>query len=58
MGKRPKYKVDDKVEFIFAGASHTGTVLEVRKNTSKNSYAINDGSYFYPVDEEKIIKKL
>jgi len=58
MSKRSKYKVEDKVEFIFAGAPHTGKIQEVRKNSLKYSYAIHDGFYFYPVDEEKIIKKL
>ena len=58
MSKRAKYKVGDEVAFIFAGSTHSGIIEEVRKNSNSISYSIQDSHYFYPVDQDKIIKKL
>jgi hypothetical protein len=57
MAIRAKFKVNDRVEFWFAGSLHIGVILEVRKD-SKISYFIEDTLYKYPVNEDKIIKKL
>lgn len=58
MTVRAKYKVNDKVEFYFAGSLHTGMVLEVRKDGNKVSYSIEDNFYKYPVQQDKVVKKL
>ena len=58
MAVRAKYKVDDKVEFYFAGSLHRGKILEVRKDGNKVSYSIEDDFYKYPVNEDDISKKL
>lgn len=58
MNKRAKFKVGDSIEFIFAGSTHFGKILEVRKDTNKVSYEVVDKFYTYPVNEEKVIKKV
>lgn len=58
MNKRAKFKVGDLIEFIFAGSTHFGKILEVRKDTNKVSYEVKDKFYTYPVNEEKVIKKV
>jgi hypothetical protein len=58
MSSRARYKVGDKVEFWFAGSSHKGSILQVRKDTSKESYLIEAEGYKYPVQQDKITKKL
>jgi hypothetical protein len=58
MNKRAKFKVGDLIEFTFAGSIHSGKILEVRKDTAKVSYKVEDKFYTYPVNEDKIIKKL
>jgi hypothetical protein len=58
MNKRAKFKVGDIIEFTFAGSIHSGKILEVRKDTNKISYKVEDTFYTYPVVEDKITKKL
>jgi hypothetical protein len=58
MSSRAKYKVGDIIEFTFAGSIHSGKILEVRKDTNKISYKVEDTFYTYPVVEDKITKKL
>lgn len=59
MAVRAKYKVEDFVEFWFAGSSHRGSILEVRKDGNKVSYMIQDVQNFkYPVQQDKVTKKL
>ena len=58
MTVRAKYKVNDKVEFYFAGSLHTGIILAVRKDGNKVSYSIEDNFYKYPVQQDKVVKKL
>ena len=58
MTARAKYKVGDKVEFTFAGSLHTGKIIEIRKDGNKVSYRIEDNFYKYPVQQDKVIKKL
>lgn len=59
MAARAKYKEDQKVEFLFAGSSFVGIVLDVRKDGSKVSYLIKDDrGTKYPVQQDKVIRKL
>lgn len=58
MTVRAKYKVGDEVAFQFAGSLHSGIVEEVRKDGTKVSYRVKDSIYTYPVQQDKIIKKL
>ena len=59
MTVRAKYKVEDRVEFTFAGSLFTGTIMEVRKDMNKVSYRVEDSrGTKYPVQQDKIVKKL
>lgn len=56
---RQRYKVNDVVVFQFAGAPHTGTIIEAKKTTNMVKYmAIDTRGYKYPVDQDKILKKI
>jgi hypothetical protein len=58
MNKRAKFKVEDLVEFNFAGSIHRGKIIEIRKELNKVSYKVVDNFYTYPVNEDDISKKL
>lgn len=56
---RQRYKLKDVVVFQFAGAPHTGTIIEAKKTTNMVKYtAIDIEGYKYPVDQDKILKKI
>lgn len=58
MATRAKYKVDQEVEFIFAGTTILGVILSVRKDGNKVSYMIEDSrGTKYPVPQHNITKK-
>ena len=59
MAVRAKYKVDDVVEFIFAGSPHTGKVIEVKKEGKEVKYsAIDNRGYKYPFSQKSVIGKI
>ena len=58
MAIRAKYKAGQEVAFWFAGSMHSGIIDEVRKDGNKVSYSIKDSFYTYPVQQDKIVKKL
>ena len=59
MAVRAKYKVDQVVEFIFAGSPHKGKILEVRKEGNDVKYtALDDRGYRYPFSQKNVIGKV
>lgn len=46
------------MEFTFAGSTRTGEIIEVRKEGNKVSYLIEKENWKYPVQQDKITKKL
>lgn len=59
MAVRAKYKVDDVVEFIFAGSPHTGKIYEVKKEGKEVKYSATDNrGYKYPFSQKNVIRKV
>lgn len=59
MVERAKYKVDEKVAFIFVGSKHVG-IIELRETiNNKVRYKIRkqDGM-LYPVQQDRVIGKV
>ena len=57
-----KYKVGDKVKFVFIGEERTGVIIDYsdldRYGNKRSRYTIEDGCYKYPVPFENIIQKI
>jgi len=59
MAVRAKYKVDDMVEFIFAGSPHIGKIFEVNKEGKEVKYsAIDKDGFKYPFSQNSIVSKI
>ena len=59
MAVRAKYKVNDTVEFTFAGSPHIGKILEVNKEGKEVKYsAIDKRGYKYPFEQKSVIGKI
>ena len=56
---RAKYKVDDTVEFTFAGSPHIGKIYEVKKEGKEVKYSAEDNrGYKYPFSQKSVIRKV
>ena len=56
---RQRYKLNDRVIFQFAGGQFTGIIIEANKTSSMVKYTTMDSKgYKYPVDQDKILKKI
>ena len=53
MAKRKRYKIGEKVEFIFAGATERGIVTKIN---GEGRLTIDDGKHTYPVEVDKVVK--
>ena len=59
MAARAKFKLDQEVEFRFAGSNFVGVIGLVRKEGSSFKYSvIDDEGTTYPVAEFNILRKL
>lgn len=59
MAVRAKYKVNDTVEFIFAGSPHIGKIYEVKKEIKEVKYSAEDNrGYKYPFTQKNVIRKI
>jgi hypothetical protein len=59
MASRKKYKVDQNVEFYFAGSYHTGVIINTKIIGNQLRYSIlSDDGTTYPVAENNIKKVL
>ena len=56
---RQIYKLNDRVLFQFAGGHFTGIIIEANKTSTMVKYTTMDAQgYKYPVDQDKILKKI
>lgn len=57
-----KYKVGEKVKFLFLTAPHIGIILEYNQfdthGVERPRYLISDGKYKYPTPIESIVEKI
>lgn len=57
-----KYKVGEKVKFLFLTAPHTGIIKEFHQfdthGVQRPRYLISDGKYTYPTPVEQILGKI
>ena len=59
MAVRAKYKVNDIVEFTFAGSPHIGKIYEVGKQSNDVKYsAIDRDGFKYPFSQKNVIGKV
>lgn len=59
MASRKKYKIDQSVEFYFAGSHHSGVIINTKIIGNQLRYSIlSDDGTTYPVAENNITKVL
>lgn len=52
---KPKYKVDDRINFIFAGSLHDCVITAIDKTSTHIIYRATDGKYKYSVKQEDVL---